>query len=156
MINQWRICFTRSCLDSCHIFRQGSWMWMWALIGHQKGAVTSCIPPPRRSPSPAAPALVSSPSAPVCISARWSASDEPSVGSYLVQGEADQETERSRPRRTDKERDTEAEVWRDKVRFQLGEDSNLGLKLHRLLFSKQVSCCHFGQMSKNVRRQYCD
>lgn len=60
-------------------------MWMRVLIGlhtspltnmkkqnkqKKKGAVTSCIPPPRRSPSPAAPALVSSPSAPVCISAR--------------------------------------------------------------------------------------
>lgn len=112
--------------------RRGSVMLMWALIGPQKCAVTSWIPTPRRSPSPAAPALVSSPSAPVCISARWSASDEPSVGSYLVQREADRETERSRPRRTDKERDIEAEVWRDKVSFQLGEDSNLGLKLHLL------------------------
>lgn len=36
----------------------------------KEGAVTSCIPPARRSPSPAALALVSSPSAPVGISAR--------------------------------------------------------------------------------------
>lgn len=83
--------------------------WSARVIFHplkNKGAVTSCTPLHRRSPPPAAPALVSSPSAPVCISARWSASDEPSVGSYLVGGGA---------RQGGKQRETGEGVWRKKL-----------------------------------------
>lgn len=95
-INWWHLRFASSCLNSCNICREGSLMWTRVLIGCPKeGAVTSCTLPSLRFPSPAAPALVSSPSAPACISARWSASDEPSVGSYLVQGEAERETQES-------------------------------------------------------------
>lgn len=80
----------------------------WLPIGPAL-STTSCHlrPRHRRSLSPAALAPVSSPSAPACISARWSASDEPSVGSYLVQSEPESRTETSRPRRTDKERKRE-------------------------------------------------
>lgn len=124
----------------------------------KEGAVTSCIPPARRSPSPAALALVSSPSAPVGISARWSASDEPSVGSYLVQGEAERETERSRPRRTDKERKTqEEEGVKRQGQFPTGRRRQFeGLELRRLSRSERVSCCHFGANERECRGQYCD
>lgn len=124
----------------------------------KEGAVTSCIPPARRSPSPAALALVSSPSAPVGISARWSASDEPSVGSYLVQGEAERETERSRPRRTDKERKTqEEEGVKRQGQFPTGRRWQFeGLELRRLSRSERVSCCHFGANERECRGQYCD
>lgn len=144
--------------------RRGRWSWLayFSVPKNKKikkeGAVTSWNPPARRSPSPAALALVSSPSAPVGISARWSASDEPSVGSYLVQGEAERETERSRPRRTDKERKTqEEEGVKRQGQFPTGRRRQFeGLELRRLSRSERVSCCHFGANERECRGQYCD
>lgn len=121
--------------------------WLARVVFHplkNKGDVTSCTPLHRQSLPPAAPVLVSSPSAPVCISARWSASDEPSVGSYLVRGETGWETERSQ-RRTDKERERDRGRGRGVKKNKVS--SQTGLKLYPL---QEVSGHHFWRRRENV------
>lgn len=120
--------------------------WLARVILHplkNKGAVTSCTPLHRQSPHPAAPALVSSPSAPVCISARWSASDEPSVGSYLVRGETGRETEWSQ-RRTDKERERQGKGCEKKKQGQLPSRTQTvptARSVRPSLLAKEGKCC---------------
>lgn len=80
------------------------------------------------------------------------------MGSYLVQGEAERETERSRPRRTDKERerDKESRGVKRQGQFPTGRGQQFRAQIAQTivfiasvmlsLWSNEQKCC----------RQYCD